>query len=642
MKSILPITFFFFFFVVNGFAQEVALHTKSKKAIAFYKEAGSFIHRRQYPEAVEVLQKALKKDAKFSEAHFRIASCYEKLRNPKLALKHYQELAVLDHIEKRFTKTLLYIARLEFKGGNYSAAEDFSRKYLESTGRGEKDDQEARDLLHSAVWAQEKMTHPLDFNPHPLPTTVNAFSMQYFPVLTADQASIIFTARKGKGNSDEENIYISRINDKGEWQSPKSISSKINTWENEGTSSISADGRTLIFTKCSDREGFGSCDLYISYKVGEEWTKPKNLGSAINSTAWESQPSLSADGRTLYFVSNRKGGFGKRDIWVSKMGDDGQWQQARNLGSDINSLYDDIGPFIHANGQTLYFSSDRFPGFGGFDLYASEKEGERWANPQNLGYPINTHDDQVSFFVSLDGKTAYYSVDQRMEVDGVGSQLYEVALPEEVSVKRRSDFVSGKVFDAKTKRPLGATVELYDLNKDSKIAQVQADEVSGEYLMVLSEGSSYALYVNKKGYLFQSLSFDYENQNDEWSSVKLDVYLKPLTVGEAVPLNNIFFAIDSYLLDDKSKTELKKVVNFMELNPKLRVEIGGHTDDVGSSSYNQKLSEQRAKAVYEFLLKAGIASGQLEYKGFGKEKPFVKNSSEVNRQKNRRIEFKVL
>ena len=383
----------------------------------------------------------------------------------------------------------------------------------------------------------------------------------------------------------------------------------------------------------------GSCDLYISYKLGDEWTDPENMGTNINSRSWESQPSLSADGRILYFVSDRSGGFGKRDIWMSQwIG--GAWTKAVNLGPTINTAEEEVSPFIHVNGQTLYFSSKGFTGMGGYDIFFSEWNDDKWSAPKNLGYPINTADDQVSLFITADGEKGYYSYEQR-GADMYRSLLYEFQVPEAIKIKNISNYIAGKVLDVETREPLQAQVELFDVNADSLRSTVTSDSLTGDYMQILTEGSEYALYVTRPGYLFESLRFDYQ-QSHQREPLNIDILLKPIKRGTASVMNNIFFDVDKYDLKEKSRTELNKTVLLMESNPALMIEISGHTDNSGSDEHNRELSINRARAVYQYLIDQGIDPDRLKFKGYGSSVPVAPNDSEENRQLNRRIEFRVL
>jgi outer membrane protein OmpA-like peptidoglycan-associated protein len=477
------------------------------------------------------------------------------------------------------------------------------------------------------------------FQPRQLNGTVNSFGLQYFPVLTADEQELIFTRRMGPGPDDDEDLVVSKKDENGNWTTPVSISKNINSKFNEGTCTISADGRTLIFTSCIGRRGYGNCDLFYSRKVGDEWSYPVNIGPEINSSAWESQPSLSADGRVLYFISDRSGGIGGRDIYVSRKTVDGNWSKAEVMPQPINTPFDEISPFIHVNGRTLFYATNGKPGFGGFDIFRAEMADGKWEMPVNFGSPVNDHEDQFSLFITADGTRGYYSHEDGTRENS--ARLYEMTIPEELQIAYRSNFVKGIVKDRKTGIPLQSHIELFDLKKDELVSVVESDSVSGQYLMVLNAGSDYALYVTASDYLFQSLNFNYEdNLNPE--PVVIDILLDKAETGATAVLNNIFFDFDQYELKDKSLTELNKVVRLLNDKPSIQVEISGHTDSDGSASYNKQLSLKRAQSVVSYLVEKGINRARLSEKGYGADHPIRPNDSEENKQANRRIEFKII
>ncbi len=308
------------------------------------------------------------------------------------------------------------------------------------------------------------------------------------------------------------------------------------------------------------------------------------------------------------------------------------------MGRNINTVGDEVSPFIHPNNKVLYYSTNGLPGFGGFDIYYSNKE-EDWGTPVNLGPPINNGQDQVSLFINSIGDKGYYSNEDNVS-DRKGI-IYEFDLPNVHKIKYKTSWIAGIVSDSESGLPIGATIELYDLKKDKRVSLVKSDSLTGHYLVVLAEGSEYALYVERPGYLFKSYTFSFE-MGENIESLKKNILLDPIKIDAYTKLNNIFFNTNEYKLEDKSKTELKKVTQFIKANPDLRVEISGHTDNVGSKEYNQSLSEKRARSVYEFLLEQGIPPVKLEVKGFGADKPLVENNTPENRQLNRRIEFKIV
>jgi outer membrane protein OmpA-like peptidoglycan-associated protein len=355
--------------------------------------------------------------------------------------------------------------------------------------------------------------------------------------------------------------------------------------------------------------------------------------------SWDSQPALSADGRKLFFVSDRGGGYGKRDIWMSQKDHEDIWQKAENLGPVINTKDDEVSPFIHVNGVSLFFASQGFPGFGGYDIYKSEKTENSWSKPMNLGYPINTHEDQVSLFVSTNGQNGYYSFERRRKGDLNQSLLYSFEFPPNSVLENKSIYLTGNIYDIETKKPLDATLELYDLGADEPTAIFTSDPVTGKYYTILNENRKIALYIDREGYLFESQSFDLSNENN--SSIINDIYLKPIKKGNSVRLNNLFFEFNSALLTNDSKTELNKIIRFLINNPKTKITISGHTDDQGSDEYNLNLSKERAKAVYSYLINHQINSNNLTFIGYGEKQPIASNEDENGREINRRIEFEI-
>lgn len=313
-----------------------------------------------------------------------------------------------------------------------------------------------------------------------------------------------------------------------------------------------------------------------------------------------------------------------------------------NAGKPINSRFDEISPFIHVNGKTLYFATNGLPGFGGYDLFYVEKDDDgQWAKPLNVGAPINNHQDQFSLFITADGKKGYYVHEEHMKDGHDVSRLFEVGIPEQFQIKFRSNYVKGVVRDKQTGSNLRASIELINIDNNEVVSFVQSDSVSGEYLMVLTQGSEYALYVNKKGYLFQSLNFNYSEVED-FEPIKMDVDLEKIKEGSTSVLKNIFFDTDKYDLKEKSVTELQRIISFLKENPSTRIEISGHTDNVGAVAYNRQLSDKRAQAVYHYLVEKGVDPGKLTPKGYGPDKPIASNETEAGRQMNRRIEFKII
>jgi outer membrane protein OmpA-like peptidoglycan-associated protein/tetratricopeptide (TPR) repeat protein len=619
------------------------LSTKNKKAIEYYIQADNFRVRGEHQEAIDLLNMAIQKDKDFFEAHYRLGLVYMGKRNFPEAIKNLEAGLKLTNDPNKQKIFWYDLGDCYFNSGNYDEAFKLFSQYLNTEISNKQKIVHARQVLANIEFAKQNSTKASKYKLKPLSDTVNTFMLQYFPVLTADQQELIFTRRLGNDmNKDFEDIVVSRKNEKGQWTKPISISKHINTPFNEGTCTISADGRKLIFTSCMGRDGFGSCDLFESFKVGNEWSEPVNLGAQVNTTEWESQPSLSADGRTLYFVSDRRGGYGRRDIWVSFQSEKGEWTKAKNAGKEINTVYDEISPFIHVNNRVLYFASNGLTGMGGNDIYYSEKDSiNNWTKPVNLGVPINNHEDQFSLFITADGKKGYYSHEETATSGQSTSKIYEIEIPEENQVKYRSNYVKGTIRDKETRAPLSAKVELINIETNERESLVTSDSITGSYLIVLTQGAEYALYVNRQGYLFKSQNFDYADVKD-FQPIIQDVDLEKLHSGSIAVLNNIFFDTDKYALKEKSKTELLRVVQFLNENPQIKIEVSGHTDNVGGLMYNQQLSEKRANAVYDYLISNGIDQKRLMSRGYGQSDPIAPNDSEQNRQLNRRIQFRLI
>lgn len=618
------------------------LATKSKKAIELYTEADNYRVRGQNSQAIGMLNEAIKKDKNFVEAYYRLGIIYMTLKDFPQAIKNFEKgLSLTDDVRKQ--KIFWYdLGESYFSTGDYDHAENTLSQYLKAEVQNKPKIERARLLMSNITFAKENKNNASAYKLKPLSDTVNAFLMQYFPVLTADQQQLIFTRRIGGGPNDDEDLVISHKNTRGRWTEPESISKNINSELNEGTCTISADGRKLIFTSCVGRQGYGSCDLFESVRIGNEWTKPKNLGPNVNSAEWESQPSLSADGRTLYFISDRRGGVGRRDIWVSSLNENGEWTRAKNAGKPVNTVYDEISPFIHVNNKALYFASNGLVGFGGYDIFFSERDSSgAWNDPKNIGSPINNHEDQFSLYITSDGKKGYYSHEEVRDAGYSVSRIYEIEIPEQNRIRYKSNYVKGVVRDKQTHQPLAASIELINLETKETESLVSSDSVSGAYLIVLTQGAEYALYVNKKKYLFRSLNFNYSAVKD-YEPIILDVDLEKATEGTTAVLQNIFFDVDKYDLKEKSVTELQKILRFLKEDPSLKVEISGHTDNVGSEAYNVQLSGKRAQSVYNYLVENGIDARRLSIKGYGASRPIADNGSEEGRQQNRRIEFKLV
>ncbi|MEY4540569.1 MAG: hypothetical protein RLZZ306_2326 [Bacteroidota bacterium] len=619
--------------ILTSFSQ-IPLSSTNKKAVDAYEKGVQALKDRNIEKAFSEFEEAIERDKLFSEPYFQLGRLYEQNRQFGNAILNYEKAVNAQEKTSVTEIAAQQVGQLYLKKGDYQKALVFLEKGIGAVTPSNQKRYKTR--IENCKFALEATKKPLIINPLELPKSVNKFDSQYFPVMTADRETLIYT-----GNQDsDENLYVASIKDKI-WTEPVSISEKINTKENEGTASISADGRTLVFTSCGGKKGFGSCDLFISYKQGDNWTSPQNLGLGVNSPEWDSQPSLSADGRTLYFVSDRKGSLGKRDIWLSKLDSNNIWKKATNLGNPVNTIEDDLSPFIHANGKTLFFASEGHVGMGGLDLYFTENQQDKWKNPENLGYPLNTFEDQVALFITADGKKAYYSLERDQEDKYRRAKIVEIEVPASLQTKfKATSFLKGIVYDAKTKQKLQADIELIALKNNELMGKISSDSQTGTYTSVLTSGGEYAVFVSKKGYFFKSLNFDF---SDKIGLDKiLDIPLEPIKKEAKEILNNIFFDTAKWDLKSESTVELDKLVALLKANPDLPIEISGHTDDVGKEADNLLLSQKRAKSVVDYLAQKSVNIQKIKAEGYGKNRPFLPNSSDENRKLNRRIEVKFL
>jgi len=649
-KSLLSASLLFALATAPTLAQQAPPSITDSKARSLYEKAQSLYYKdRQPQQALLVWQQLLDKFPEYGEPYLRKASLQLTSGDNAGAFESYKTGLSKLPVEPTRAGDYLLLGKLAAQMGDYATVRQAYTNYLATKPGNKVQVAMAQRQLQNCDFAAEAMAHPTGPAPELLPAPLNQFRDQYFPVLTADNKSLIFTVQRNPEKKDQENedIFISTVTADGTFGAPQSISPIINSRENEGTATISGDGNTLVFTSCGRPGGVGSCDLYISHRRGSQWTAPRNLGILVNSKAWDSQPSLSADGRTLYFSSQRGGGLGGYDIYVATLSADGTWGKATNLGAPINTAGDDLAPFIHASGTTLYYATDGLVGLGSSDIFRAELDANgQWGTPRNLGYPFNTFANEASLYISSDNKRAYYT---RSEPPRPGEpagalpviRLYGTEVPASVRARETSTYTQGRVFDAVTKKPLNAMVQLFDLGTNALTQQVYSDAETGLYTAVLNEGRAYAMYAAAPGYLLKSLNFDYSAAR-VFDPLTLDIYLDPAKSGRSAVLNNLFFDSNQAVLKPRSRTELDRLVEFLRQDPSLRVEVAGHTDNVGTPAANLTLSQRRAQAVLAYLSSHGVPAARLRAKGYGETKPLAANDSEAHRAQNRRIELRIL
>ncbi|RZL39600.1 MAG: hypothetical protein EOO96_00225 [Pedobacter sp.] len=625
--------YFIFVFLIFGFLTSNAQTSAIKKAQDNFEDAQQYLRQNIYDEAIKYLDAAVKADPKFQFAYIQLGDIYRRMKSHQQAKENYRKaVSSAATVDARIYYVL---GESELLTGDYAPAKNnflnFQRNY---SGTDTELITKTKKYILDCDFAVEAIKKPTKFEPKNMGFYVNSENRDYFPALTADGQTIIFT-RVVDGNED---FFISNKKD-NEWQKATSLSNAINTKNfNEGAQSISPDGKYLFFTGCNRPDGLGRCDIYVSHKDGNDWGKPKNLGNVINSEHWESQPSISPDGGTLYFVSNRPGGIGGYDIWKSMLSDEGTWSDPVNLGPQINTPFDENTPFMHADGKTLYFSSNGWPGFGDKDIFYSViTEDGNFETPINLGYPINTFNEEIGLIVTADGSEGLFSSNLG---GGFGDlDIYRFKLPENVKPKPTT-YVKGIVRDKESKEPLEATVLIIDLKDNHAVFNDYTSAVTGDFLAVMPLGSNYSFNVDATGYLFNSARYELKQASGS-KPYEVEILLDKIKVGSNVTMQNVFFDTNKFDLLPPSVIELNLLIDLLTANVSVEVEIEGHTDNVGDEKLNQKLSENRVKSVYDYLIKNGIDKRRLSFKGYGETKPKADNSTEEGKKQNRRTEFKI-
>jgi outer membrane protein OmpA-like peptidoglycan-associated protein/tetratricopeptide (TPR) repeat protein len=640
----------------------------AKKAL---KNANSFYEQKLWKNAVPAYLEVLKIEPDNAEANYKIGVSYmntiykvkalpylEKAAklNPDIDPDLYFHLARAYHINHNFEKALTsykeYKKRLDPKKQAELVAK-IDRRIFECENGAE--------YIKTPVKA--KITN--------LGPVINSKAEDFAPVITPDESILLFTSRREgstggqldeeKNNEYFEDIYIS-YKKNGEWTAPKNVGKPINSEGHDASIAITPDGNQIFIYKQED-----AGNIYVSKFSNGIWSKPEDLGKNVNTKYGETSVTISADGQTIFFTSDRPGGQGDMDIYMSRKDKKGKWGEAVNLGPKINTPYPEDSPFIHPDGRTLYFSSKGHSGMGGFDIYKTTmKPDGTWTEPEHLGYPINTADDDLYFVLSADNKHGYYSSERE---DGLGDQdIYLITMPEpeklatvstkeisadKTTVKRKIapvakvesfnpiTILKGVVTDALTKEFLEADVVIVDNEKNEVITEMKSNKQTGAYLVILPSGKNYGIRVQRQDYLFHSENFDIPASADYQEIVK-DVELKKVAVGTKIVLRNIFFDFDKATLRPESASELERLYQLLVDVPTLKIEISGHTDNKGSAEYNKELSNRRAQAVVDYLVKKGINPSRLKYAGYGFDRPISTNDTEEGRQLNRRTEFEII
>ncbi|MBO7606509.1 MAG: OmpA family protein [Paludibacteraceae bacterium] len=630
---------------------------QSKKDIKTYETAVILMNEGKYKEALPLLKGLVTSNKEFVDASWTLAELYSRMCDSE------KQIATLANVAKpkmpRYYNSVMRLA------GAYHGLCDYTNAikqyqliptsettYYKRAQAGIKECEDALELKQE----------PVPFNFRNMGNAINTEFDEYWPSLTANEGYFSLTRKlnKRQGQSDfgrgiHEDIYLSKRED-GAWGTAQNVGQSINSIGNEGAQSISLDGRYMFFVACDRQGGMGGCDIYYSIHEGKGWTPAINCGAPVNTRHWETSPSLSPTGDVLYFASTRPNGQGKCDIWACRVEiqQDGRlkFSEPVNLGPTVNTPEDELSPFIHADNHTLYFSSKGRKGMGGHDIFVTYRDEKgKWSTPKNIGYPINTCKDETGFVVNAYGDKAYFSSDGQ-EKNWKGRDIYELTLAEgNMRPAQKMKYATGKIVDADKKQPMQATIDVYGTTSNRTIFRSVSDKESGEFIACVPSDEEYGVNVSKKGYLFFSDNFGGSSQqgnSTNKSSKKVDltkdnnVRMERIEVGKKITLKNIFFDFDKATLKKASHFELNRVAQFMRENPTVRIKLCGHTDYKGTKEYNMTLSNDRAKAAYEYLVKKGVPTNRLEYQGFGAEQPIADNKTDAGRALNRRTEILII
>lgn len=615
-----------------------------KSAIA-YDQGKAAYDKDKYDDAISYFEESLKGNPDNEDALYYLGLSYRYSSKYEKAIEQFVKLEKLnaDYWAWYYYEWGLALFTLNRYEESIPQFEKFESKYPETPTRKQ---YFARSRYKRNYAAQHKTLQGEKIvmkDPVKMPSPINTRWTEFMPALDPTGTRLYFSSKRFGGitaekSSDEEGdddlYYVDKVN--GKWSEPILLPEPINSAQNEGAACFSADGQLMVYVVCGAEGNVGGCDLFISTLEGSKWSTPKNMGNVINSDDWDSQPTISSDGNRIIFTSTRNNGFGGEELYMSEKDAFGEWGPASNLGPVINTPFNEKSPFLSQDGKTLYFTSNGHPGYGGYDLFKSVFENGKWSTPVNLGRPLNTAGDDQYFTIGGSGEIGYFASTR----DGGALDIYEIEIPEDMRPKP-TVVISGVVTNMKSGEKVSAYVLVEDLNTGELIAVNKSNSVTGKYLTVLPAGRSYSVSANKEGFFFYSQKFDVP-VTARFQEITKNIELKPIEKGAKVVLNNIFFETGKAILSPQSRLELEKAVSLMKTNPTMVIEVGGHTDNVGDDASNMKLSHDRAKAVRDYLVNAGIASVRVQAKGYGESNPIASNDTDEGRQSNRRTEFVIL
>jgi len=613
-------------------AIDSGLHTEA----TCYGLGSAYFENKQYSKALPIFRNISKKiDLQHRDAWFYLGWCY--------------------HLNYQFDSAIVSYEKYR----SLFASDELMQK-----------DELIKRHIAQANLAKQNVAKPTPFQIELLPISINTNQVEYAAIATSNDSLMVFTRRSANGmgksmdqdGNYDEDLYISSKDSAGTWSEPKNIGKPINSSQHEASAGLTPDGRQLIVYKSS-----GGGDLFVSKFENDKWTSPKKLNKNINSSAHESSASFSYDQTEFYYSSDRLGGFGGHDIYKCKLDANGKWGTPERLPSNVNSAFDEVSMVALPDGKTYYFSSNGHQSMGGFDVFKITYQDSTWSEPENLGFPVNSPDDDILLSISFDMEHAllsttrndsslhdiyqvtFSSVAKSPELDYAGnwiiSEVKPLPFPSAEAPKEIKNInltvLKGVITDKVSKEPVFANIELVDLATGAVLANFTSAETTGNYLISLPSGKDYAISVKAENFLFFSENITVGTSNGYVELVK-NIELQKIEVGNKVVLKNVFFETGKSTLTKSSETELQNLINLLNNAPNVKIEISGHTDNVGNAAKNKTLSEQRAKAVVDYLVSKGIDSKRLTYKGYGFERPIAANTTKEGRQQNRRTEFEII
>ena len=637
-----------------------------KKLIKSFQKGVQLLNDGKMNDAEVIFAKIIDEEPEFTEAWVASSeinySKYKSAKDPKSQNNYYSRyVKCLESVAKLCPSYQNYevcytLGKIFFSHDKLDVAKTYLKTYIENGKKGTKYYADAESTYHYIEQYLNLIENPVPFEPVIVEGVSSAYD-DYLPLISPDGSLALFTKAYMKkeinsiyGDRFVEEFTVSKASDdKGLIFSPgEPLPYPFNSGKNQGAASISIDNKTLFITICEFvSRDYDNCDIYMSTRVGDGWSELKSLGPNINGVkTWESQPSISADGKTLYFASIRESNIGfdpdnpTSDIYYSTKDEKGNWTKAKNLGSKINTPGNEKSPFIHSDSQTLYFSSDGHLGIGGYDIFFSKFRDSDWTKPVNIGYPINTKNNDLGFVVNTQGTKAYFASNK---LNGKGGwdiyaiDLYKEARPEKVFL------VKGQLVDDNGYALSDAKLEVKN-TRTEEVSEGVVDAETGHYAVAVTaknENDDFLMVVKKEDYSFSSTLIEPTEETFE-KPIEVNFEVKPIEAGKSVQINDIYYATASYEINQKSYAVLNEFAEFLKSNPTVKVEIRGHTDNIGSAQTNITLSNRRAQAVYDYLLSKGVPKANVSYKGYGPNMPIADNRTEAGRAKNRRTEFYIL